>query len=158
MTATGSLLPDGTRRFTTIWSRVVHPLAHSALPRPEFERLLLPLTQRLFAALHAQPFDPTPGREVGAALVAAGCTDPNALPQILGVVDAYLLLYCQGGAPLPVDEGRARCARLQHAIAAGYANALRDRTRAETWAIARTAAGPGVTADLRWQDPSHRGG
>lgn len=157
MNATTSATPDGPARFATIWSRVLHPLANTPLPRPEFARLLLPLAQRLGDALRSQPFDPTPGREVGTALVAADCTDPDALPHTLGVVDSYLVLYCRGGAALPVDEVRTRCARLQHAIAAGYAHALRDRTRAETWALSRAAPGPEPNTNLAWGQPTHDG-
>jgi diguanylate cyclase (GGDEF)-like protein/PAS domain S-box-containing protein len=108
------------------------------MTRAEFEDYLLPLARKLGDALHARPFSPAPGREVGEALVTAHCTDPEALPHVLGVVESYLVLYSEG-EPLPVDEGRARCARLQHAIAAGFSRALRERTRAEQESLSRAA-------------------
>ncbi|MDX2704191.1 GGDEF domain-containing protein, partial [Streptomyces sp. PA03-6a] len=84
---------DSLRRFAIIWSRAIYPATATSMTRGEFEEYLLPLAARLDATLRAQPFDPRPAAEVGAALVAAHCTDPEALPRILDVVDAYLLLY-----------------------------------------------------------------
>ncbi|MFD1830677.1 putative bifunctional diguanylate cyclase/phosphodiesterase [Streptomyces desertarenae] len=130
---------DGHRRFARIWSRAVYPATATSMTRAEFEEYLVPRVRELAEALHARPFDPSPGRRVGAALVEAHCTAPEALPQVLGVVDAYLLLYCSDPAVLPVEEGRARCARLQHAVAAGFARALQERTRCEQEALSRAA-------------------
>ncbi|MFJ8463473.1 putative bifunctional diguanylate cyclase/phosphodiesterase [Streptomyces swartbergensis] len=133
--------PDGPedrlRRFATIWSRAVFPVTSTSSTRPEFEEQLLPLAQRLSRALLARAFDADEGRAVGAALVDAHCTDPEALSRTLDCVDAYLVLYCGGDGD---QEGlRARSARLQHAMAAGFAQALRERTLAEQEAIARAA-------------------
>ncbi|WP_046494830.1 putative bifunctional diguanylate cyclase/phosphodiesterase [Streptomyces odonnellii] len=140
--ADSAAAPDGPedrlRRFATIWSRAVFPAAATSLTRPEFETQLAPLARELKDALHARPFDTAPAARVGAALVAAHCTDPEALTRTLGVVDSYLVLYC-GTDELPVEESRARCARLQHSLAAGFAQALRERTLAEQEAIARSA-------------------
>ncbi|MBA0052302.1 EAL domain-containing protein [Streptomyces sp. AJS327] len=133
---------DGLRRFATIWSRAVHPATQTAMTRAEFAEYLLPLAHRLADALHAQPFSPAPGREVGGALIDGHCTNPDALPQILGVVDSYLVLYsaAQGDRePLPTDESTSRCARLQHAIATGFAQALRERTLGEQESLSRAA-------------------
>ncbi|AXK36726.1 EAL domain-containing protein [Streptomyces armeniacus] len=130
---------DGLRRFATIWSRAVYPVTATSMTRAEFEDHLHPLAELLGDALHSHPFSPAAGREVGEALVAAHCTDPEALPQILGVVESYLVLYSTESDPLPVDEGRARCSRLQHAIAAGFSRALRERTRSEQEALSRAA-------------------
>ncbi|MFJ9537446.1 putative bifunctional diguanylate cyclase/phosphodiesterase [Streptomyces sp. NPDC101225] len=133
--------PDGPedrlRRFATIWSRAVFPVTSTSLTRPEFEEQLLPLARRLNEALHTRAPDAEAGRAVGAALVTAHCTDPEALTRTLDCVDAYLVLYCgEQGDP---EELRARCARLQHTMAAGFAQALRERTRAEQEAISAAA-------------------
>ncbi|MFG2791099.1 putative bifunctional diguanylate cyclase/phosphodiesterase [Streptomyces sp. NPDC048419] len=133
--------PDGPedrlRRFATIWSRAVFPATSTSLTRPEFEEQLLPLARRLSEALHTRTLDAEVGRAVGAALVAAHCTDPDALTRTLDCVDAYLVLYCgEQGDP---EELRARCARLEHTMAAGFAQALRERTRAEQEAISAAA-------------------
>ncbi|MHC3467490.1 putative bifunctional diguanylate cyclase/phosphodiesterase [Streptomyces sp. 7R007] len=133
--------PDGPedrlRRFATIWSRAVFPVTSTSLTRVEFEAELLPLARRLSAALHARILDAEEGRAVGAALVGAHCTDPEALSRSLDCVDAYLVLYCGGDGDQ--EELRARSARLQHAMAAGFAEALRRRTLAEQEAISAAA-------------------
>ncbi|GKQ39734.1 bifunctional diguanylate cyclase/phosphodiesterase [Streptomyces sp. A012304] len=133
--------PDGPedrlRRFATIWSRAVFPVTSTSLTRPEFEERLLPLARRLSEALRARAFDAEAAKAVGAALVDAHCTDPDALSASLDCVDAYLVLYC--GEDGPQEDLRTRCSRLQHAMAAGYAQALRARTLAEQEAIAQAA-------------------
>ncbi|MWA15304.1 putative bifunctional diguanylate cyclase/phosphodiesterase [Streptomyces sp. BA2] len=133
--------PDGpedrVRRFATIWSRAIFPVTATSLTRPEFEQQLVPLARRLRAALHERIFDAAEGQAIGAALVGTHCTDPEALSRTLDCVDAYLVLYC--GDDGPREELRARSARLQHAVAAGFAAALRERTLAEQEAISRAA-------------------
>ncbi|WP_221356845.1 putative bifunctional diguanylate cyclase/phosphodiesterase [Streptomyces beigongshangae] len=133
--------PDGPedrlRRFATIWSRAVFPVTATSLTRPEFEQCLVPLARRLSEALRARTFEAAEGQAVGAALIGAHCTEPEALSATLDCVDAYLVLYCGGDGPR--DDLRARSARLQHAMAAGFARALRERTLAEQEAIARAA-------------------
>ncbi|MET8942834.1 EAL domain-containing protein [Streptomyces sp. NPDC004542] len=133
--------PDGPedrlRRFATIWSRAVFPVTSTSLTRPEFEERLLPLARRLSGLLRARSFDADEARSVGAALIQAHCTDPEALSRTLDCVDAYLVLYC--GADGPQEELRMRSSRLQHAMAAGFAQALRERTLAEQEAIAQAA-------------------
>lgn len=130
--------PEGrVRRFATIWSRAIFPVTATSLTRPEFEQQLVPLARRLRAALHERIFEAAEGQAIGAALVGTHCTDPEALSRTLDCVDAYLVLYC--GDEGPQEELRARCARLQHALAAGFAAALRERTLAEQEAISRAA-------------------
>ncbi|MEU6526248.1 EAL domain-containing protein [Streptomyces sp. NPDC046924] len=133
--------PDGPedrlRRFATIWSRAVFPVTSTSSTRPEFEKQLLPLARRLSEALLARAFDPDAGQTVGAALIRVHCTDPEALSRTLDCVDAYLVLYCGGDGDH--EDLRARSARLQHAMAAGFARALRKRTLAEQEAVAQAA-------------------
>ncbi|RPF38269.1 bifunctional diguanylate cyclase/phosphodiesterase [Streptomyces sp. TLI_185] len=129
--------PDRLRRFATIWSRAVFPVTSTSLTRPELEEQLLPLARRLSQALHTRTLDADAGKAVGAALVAAHCTDPDALTRTLDCVDAYLVLYC--GEDGDQEELRVRSSRLQHAMAAGFAEALRERTLAEQEAISAAA-------------------
>ncbi|MET9154912.1 putative bifunctional diguanylate cyclase/phosphodiesterase [Streptomyces griseoflavus] len=133
--------PDGPedrlRRFATIWSRAVFPVTSTSSTRSEFEARLLPLARLLSRALRARSFDADAGRQAGASLVREHCTDPEALSRTLDCVDAYLVLYC--GEDGDREDLRARSARLQHAMAAGFAQALRERTLAEQEAIARAA-------------------
>jgi diguanylate cyclase (GGDEF)-like protein/PAS domain S-box-containing protein len=142
--------PDGPedrlRRFATIWSRAVFPVTATSLTRPEFEQRLVPLARRLSEALRARTFEAAEGQAVGAALIGAHCTEPEALSATLDCVDAYLVLYCGGDGAQ--DALRARSARLQHAMAAGFARALRERTLAEQETIARAALqAQGIVAD-----------
>ncbi|MGW0610625.1 putative bifunctional diguanylate cyclase/phosphodiesterase [Streptomyces sp. NPDC002788] len=137
MTAEPDGPEDRLRRFATIWSRAVFPVTSTSATRPELEAQLLPLARTLSQALVARAFDSEAGKAVGAALVSAHCTDPEALSRSLDCVDAYLVLYCGGDGD---QEGlRARCARLQHAMAAGFARALHERTLAEQESIAQAA-------------------
>ncbi|MEV7320119.1 EAL domain-containing protein [Streptomyces sp. NPDC093970] len=137
MTAEPDGPEDRLRRFATIWSRAVFPVTSTSLTRPEFEEELLPLARRLSEVLRAHGFEAEEARQVGAALIDAHCTDPEALTRTLDCVDAYLALYCGGDGPQ--DELRMRSSRIQHAMAAGYAQALRERTLAEQEAIAQAA-------------------
>ncbi|MGW6217444.1 putative bifunctional diguanylate cyclase/phosphodiesterase [Streptomyces sp. NPDC055109] len=137
MTAEPDGPEDRLRRFATIWSRAVFPVTSTSLTRPEFEVQLLPLARRLSDALLAKTFEAEAGQTVGAALVAAHCTDPEALSRALDCVDAYLVLYCGEGGHQ--ETLRNRSARLQHAMAAGYARALRERTLTEQQAISQAA-------------------
>jgi diguanylate cyclase (GGDEF)-like protein/PAS domain S-box-containing protein len=148
-------LEDRIARFATIWGRAIFPVTATSLTRTEFERHLLPLTRTLTEALHARPFDASVGQQVGVELVAVHCTDPEALSGTLGVIESYLVLYCgpdgSGSGTEGAEEYRSRCARLQHAIAAGYAKALRERTLREQEAIARSA----LTARIDAQQALH---
>lgn len=132
------------RSFAAIWCRAVYPTTQTSLTQEELQARLLDLTDRLRLALHAEPFDPSPGRAVGAALVEAHCTDPDALTQSLGVLEAYLPLYFPPETPRQTarptgEEIRTRSARLQHAVAAGFAQRLRERTHTEQEAILHAA-------------------
>jgi diguanylate cyclase (GGDEF)-like protein/PAS domain S-box-containing protein len=130
---------DCLRRFAAIWSRAIYPVTATSMTRTEFEDHLVPLACVLSDALRARPFDPRAAVPVGAALVDAHCTDPEALPSILGVIDAYLVLYCPPDPELPAEDSRARCARLQHAVTVGFSQALRERTLYEQESISRAA-------------------
>lgn len=137
MTAEPDGPEDRLRRFATIWSRAVFPVTSTSLTRPEFEQQLVPLARRLSKALRARTFQAAEGHAVGAAIVSAHCTDPEALSRTLDCVDAYLVLYC--GEDGPQEALRTRSARLQHAMAAGFAQALRERTLSEQEAIYQAA-------------------
>jgi diguanylate cyclase (GGDEF)-like protein/PAS domain S-box-containing protein len=135
---------DALRRLARGWCRAVYPEVTTSMTRAELERLLLRLAARLAHALLAEPFDPSPGEAVGAELVAAHCTSPAALPGTLGAIDAELVPACAATAAtaataLTGEEAARRCSRLQHAVAAGFARALQERTRDEQEALSRAA-------------------
>lgn len=138
---------DGIRRFSAIWSRVIDPFTATSMTRAELEEHLLPMTAKLAEILESTPFDARPAREVGRAMIGAHCTDPQVLAQSLTVIDAYLLLYrppVPGTAP---ETARGHLSRLQHAFAAGFAEALRDRTLAEQEAIAQASLAAQMDAE-----------
>ncbi|WNI14594.1 putative bifunctional diguanylate cyclase/phosphodiesterase [Actinacidiphila sp. ITFR-21] len=137
--AGGTDQDDSLRRFAAIWSRAIYPATATSMTRAEFEDHLVPQARILRDALRARRFDPRAAVPVGTALVAAHCTDPESLPNILGVIEAYLVLYCPPEPGLPLDESRARCARLQHAVAVGFSQALRERTLREQESLSRAA-------------------
>ncbi|MFH8367158.1 putative bifunctional diguanylate cyclase/phosphodiesterase [Streptomyces sp. NPDC018031] len=126
-------------RFAALWAEAIHPATATGMTLPEFERFLIPLAQRLGEALRAPVFDTQSAYEVGAALVDAHCTEPEALPHILGTIEANLVRYFPPDTSMPQEESRARCSRLQHALAAGFVRELRERTRSEQEAISRAA-------------------
>ncbi|WP_327293432.1 putative bifunctional diguanylate cyclase/phosphodiesterase [Streptomyces sp. NBC_01198] len=130
---------DSLERFAAIWGRAIYPVTATSMTRAEFEQHLLPLARTLKDTLHAGRFDPRDAVPVGEGLVAAHCTDPEALPSILGIIDAYLVLFCGPVPGLPADECRVRCSRLQHAVAVGFSHAMRERTLHEQESISRAA-------------------
>jgi diguanylate cyclase (GGDEF)-like protein/PAS domain S-box-containing protein len=91
------------------------------MSRRELQSYLTELASRLLSAATAETFDSLVGYEVGAALVKAHFTQPASLDQTLCVLAQQL-----------GDVGeRARGPALQSALAAGYAQALRERTLVE---------------------------
>lgn len=118
---------------------MIDPYTATSMTRAELEEHLLPMAERLVGILEAAPFDARPAREIGRAMVEAHCTDPQVLAQSLTVIDAYLLLYRPPPASLASEAARGHLARLQHSFAAGFAEALRDRTLAEQEAIAHAS-------------------
>ncbi|WP_377271759.1 putative bifunctional diguanylate cyclase/phosphodiesterase [Peterkaempfera sp. SMS 1(5)a] len=126
-------------RFAAVWCRAVYPVSTTSLSRAELQSYLEPLAARLHALLAGRPFHPWPAREIGAALVRAHCTDPQALAQTLDVIESYLLLYCPADLTGEPGTARSRLTRLQHHLAAGYARELRERALGEQEAISRAA-------------------
>jgi diguanylate cyclase (GGDEF)-like protein/PAS domain S-box-containing protein len=131
--------PDRLAAFAETWCRAVYPGTATSMTRAEFKDLLTALAGRLASALRADPFDPSPGHAVGQELVRAHCTAPEILPRVLEVLDTRLAASCGADAALGQDRARNRCVRLQHALAEGFAQALRERTRKEQEALSRAA-------------------
>ncbi|WP_346268262.1 EAL domain-containing protein [Streptomyces sp. SCUT-3] len=142
---------EGLARFAGFWARVIYPFTATSMTRDELERHLLPLATRLRSLLDEDLLDASPAQEVGRGLVQAHCTDPQVLAQSLTVIEACLLLYRPASPDIPSDVVRSRLSRLQAAVAAGFARALRDRTRHEQEAITRAA----LTAHQRSQRALH---
>jgi len=103
------------------WLRAV--AAHGFVPRKARARVALrELLRQLVAAARAEPFDPAPGRRIGAALVEARM----AAPQVLGV--SVPLLTERLPALLDADDAtvRSRVLPLLGELAFGFTSALRD--------------------------------
>ncbi|MFJ6214776.1 putative bifunctional diguanylate cyclase/phosphodiesterase [Streptomyces sp. NPDC092296] len=136
---------DALERFAAVWCRAVYPVSTTSLSRTELQAYLEPLAARLHSLLAGRPFQPWPAREIGAALVQAHCTNPQALAQSLDVIESYLLLYLPADLTGEPGTARSRLTRLQHHFAAGYARELRERALGEQEAISRAA----LTAQVR---------
>ncbi|MBP2475791.1 diguanylate cyclase (GGDEF)-like protein/PAS domain S-box-containing protein [Crossiella equi] len=119
-------------RFARSWVRAIAGTSYVSLGLAETEQLLLSHTERLVKALFAEPFRATPAREIGFQLVQAHFTGIETLSRTVALLGDEFL----GELQVEPDERlQARIAALQGALAAGYAQALRERTLDEQEAI-----------------------
>jgi len=121
--------------FARRWADAVAGTSYVPLGPDELVAHLLGLTHRLVESLFAPEFDPAPARAVGSDLVAAHFTGTETLGATVALIVEQLpdLL---GQLPPGVDLAN-RVARLAGNVAAGYANALRERSLDEQDAIYR---------------------
>ena len=142
--AAGSWSPDGDEgwprrvgglaELTSAWAKAIAHLSYLPVGVLEVQRQLEPLAETLAAALLADPFASVAGHRVGEQLVELHFTDTAALQASVELLAEPLL----GRLGLPADgEHLARLAELRGALAAGYADGLRDRTRTEQETISR---------------------
>ena len=124
----------GRAGFTSAWATAIADLGYLPVGVPEVQRQLAPLTDQLAAALLAEPFATLAGHRAGEKLVELHFTDTAALQSTLELLGEPLLRRL--GLPADGEYG-ARLAALRGAVAAGYADGLRDRTRAEQETISR---------------------
>jgi len=108
-------------RIARAWARAIAGTSYVPLSRRELQAFLTRVAGNLVTAVTAETFEPTLGYEVGGALVKAHFTQPESLDRTLCVLTEQL-----GKAGEP-----ARVMALLSALAAGYAEALRDRTLSE---------------------------
>lgn len=120
--------------FVREWARTVVGTSYVGLEPAEVEHLLAVQTQRLVAALFAEPFTPVPAGEVAAALVAAHFTGTETLTRTVGLLPRLLVALGEEEPAL-----RDRLSALQGELAGAYARALRDRTLNEQESIRRAA-------------------
>ena len=93
------------------------------------------LTERLAAALTAEPSTAAPGYRVGADLVSAGFVAAEALGRTVTLINSRLLADLGLTAP----EATARLQALLEATITGVARGIRDRTLDEQESIRRAA-------------------
>ena len=129
--------PSPRRRFARAWMRAITGTSYVPMDSAEIEDLLLALSDKLVLGFTVVPLDLTGPHEVGQALVRAHFTGTEALGHTVALLGEYLLAEAERSNPGcgVGDECRSRLAAVQGALAAGFAEALRERTLAEQEAI-----------------------
>jgi diguanylate cyclase (GGDEF)-like protein/PAS domain S-box-containing protein len=120
--------PRAAERVARAWALSIAGTSYVSMGGREVQDFLTSLATRLIRALTAEKFEPSDAYEVGGTLVAAHFTQPETLEHTIAVLAEQF-----AGAP------PKRVAEIQGALAAGYAQALRDRVLDEQEEI-RTAA------------------
>src|SRR5512143_4363045 len=127
--------PNPASSFARVWARAIVRTSYVPMGSAGVEEHLRELSGRLVEALLDEPFVATAAHEVGAELVGAHFTGPETLSRTIEVL-GHRLLTCLG---LDAREFGCRLARLQGALASGYAQALQGRTLGEQESIRRAA-------------------
>ncbi|MHA6624838.1 putative bifunctional diguanylate cyclase/phosphodiesterase [Pseudonocardia sichuanensis] len=122
------------RRFARRWSAAVAGTSYVSLRPDELTDYLAGLTDRLVDVLDAARHDPARAHRIGVELVAAHFTGTETLSRSLAVLGEELPALV--GDPPPPDLSR-RLGSTLGALAAGYAEALCERTVDEQEAIRR---------------------
>jgi diguanylate cyclase (GGDEF)-like protein/PAS domain S-box-containing protein len=128
-------------RLAQHWARAIAWTSFVSMTSGELAVHLTGPATRLLDALIAEKSDPQPAHEVGAGLVAAHFTQPASLDRTLVVLDEQLGEYAES-----LGKG-SRLGLLQGALAAGYAQALRERTLSEQEDIYAAALAARVEAE-----------
>jgi diguanylate cyclase (GGDEF)-like protein/PAS domain S-box-containing protein len=118
--------------FAKVWASAIAGTSYVPMSGAEVVALLDELSAELADAVLGETFSPVPARDAGAKLVAAHFTGTATLERSVHVLGERLLDEL-GLGHHPRLLGRVQ--RLQGALAAGYAQALRERTLAEQEAI-----------------------
>lgn len=114
----------GAEELVRAWLTAIHRACFVPMSRPERQAFVQDLVDRLAAAMRTEPFDPTAGYEVGAALVDADYGAPEVLASTVTVLQTRLL----ADLGLAGQDAEARRSALVEGVTAGFARALRDRT------------------------------
>ncbi|HSA51039.1 MAG TPA: EAL domain-containing protein [Yinghuangia sp.] len=123
--------------FAHQWAKTVESVDHGPLPADEMHDHLRELTERLANLLDSDPFQPNDAREIGAALVTAHLTGTGTLERSFGLIGHWWPRLREHAFALRrnPDDYLLRITQVQGAFAAGYAEALRNRTLAEQRAV-----------------------
>ncbi len=125
------------KAFVRRWAEVIVDTSYVPIGRDEVAQHLLGLAQQLVDAALAAEFDRSVGRWVGAEMVAAHFTGKETLGETLALIAEGLPGLLE--APPGVDVV-SRVAQLVGSMAAGYADALRERSLEEQDAIYRAGS------------------
>jgi diguanylate cyclase (GGDEF)-like protein/PAS domain S-box-containing protein len=128
-------------RLAQHWARAIAWTSFVSMTTGELAVHLAGPATRLLDALMAEKADPRPAQEIGAGLVAAHFTQPLSLDRTLVVLDEQLGAYAES-----IGKG-ARLGLLQGALAAGYAQALRELTLSEQEDIYAAALAARIEAE-----------
>jgi len=132
-------------QIADIWMNAVLGTSYVAMRRSDLRLFLAELVGELLSSLSVDRLDRSVPRGVGAAMVAAHFTDAVSIEVTLLVLGREL------GRAAETPEQLARVAAVQAALGAGYAEALKDRTRAEQERIGVAAFAARATAEqARW--------
>jgi diguanylate cyclase (GGDEF)-like protein/PAS domain S-box-containing protein len=113
-------------RFARAWARAIGGVSYVPMSPAELELRLTELLDQLVGLLTGEPFSAEPAREVGVALVAVHVVSPDALGRTVTLIGAELA-GC-AAAELTGEEVAVRVAAIQGELAAGYTDALQQRT------------------------------
>ncbi|MCD5351166.1 putative bifunctional diguanylate cyclase/phosphodiesterase [Kineosporia mesophila] len=121
-----------TALFAWEWARLLSSTGYVTADRTVVVAELRRWTIRLIDTLGRTPFDPSPGTEIGQALVTLGFGSPIALGRTNALVMRKFLV--------PADDDRQeRVAEIVSFISQGFVRAVRDRTLEEQDAIRSSA-------------------
>jgi diguanylate cyclase (GGDEF)-like protein/PAS domain S-box-containing protein len=128
-------------RLAQHWARAIAWTSFVSMTPGELAAHLTGPATRLLDALVAEKADPRPAQEIGGGLVAAHFTQPASLERTLVVLDEQLGPYAES-----IGKG-SRLGLLQGALAAGYAQALRELTLSEQEDIYAAALAARIEAE-----------
>jgi diguanylate cyclase (GGDEF)-like protein/PAS domain S-box-containing protein len=126
---------DDHEAFARRWAEAIVGTSYVSMGRRVLAEHLLGLTQRLVDAALAVQFDPSAGRQIGVDMVAAHFTGTETLRGTLALISEQLPALL-GSLPDSADVAK-RVAQLAASMAAGYADALRERSLDEQDAVYR---------------------
>jgi diguanylate cyclase (GGDEF)-like protein len=126
---------QGLRVFANAWGRAMAGTSYVPMSSAAVEEYLCGLAGGIAEALLTDPFRPTAGYDVGAALVTTHFSSPEALGCTIEVFEERFL----DDLEITRGDGRQRLARLLGAMASGYARSQRGRTLDQQESIRRAA-------------------
>ncbi|HSK97204.1 MAG TPA: bifunctional diguanylate cyclase/phosphodiesterase [Euzebyales bacterium] len=126
---------QGLRVFANAWGRAMTGSSYVPMSSAAVEEYLCGLAGGIADALLSDPFRPTAGYDVGAALVTTHFSSPEALGCTIEVFHERFLEDLE----ITRADARQRLAKLLGAMASGYARSQRGRTLDQQESIRRAA-------------------